>query len=137
MKPKWLEAEEEFESFFPSKSQFLFKFHDTRAAMGVTGTRNVKTTEHPSDYILTDNGVMLYAEVKSSENKTSLSFSNIQKGQWSAAIRQVAAGGLYIFFIYSFHLKMWYKVPARVLIEQQQIRQSIKWSELSDYEWRV
>lgn len=137
MKPKWLEAEEEFESRFQSMSQFVFKFHDTRAAMGAAGTKNVKTTEHPSDYIVTDNGLMFYAEVKSSVSQTSLSFSNIQKGQWSAAIRQVAARGLYFFFIYSFHLKVWYKVPAEVLLEQQQIRQSIKWSELSGYEWRV
>lgn len=133
----WLDAEEEFESFFKGKQQFVFKFHDTKAAMGVMGTRNVKTVEHPSDYIVTDNGSMYYAEVKSTHNKVSLPFANIQKGQWRAAIRQVAAGGLYFFFVRSEAWKMWYKVPAQVLIEHEKVRSSIKWSELSDYKWVV
>lgn len=131
----WLEAEEEFESFFQGKQKFVFKFHDTRMAMGILKTKKVKTTEHPSDYIVTDNGLMYYAEVKSTNDKVSLPFGNIQKGQWKAATRQVAAGGLYFFFVRSEAWKTWYKVPAQVLLEHSKVRQSIKWSELSDYKW--
>lgn len=132
---KWIDAQEEFEAAFPGKDHFVFQFHDTRAAMGASGSRRVFTTSHPSDYLVTSRGQMYYAEVKDSENETSFPFANIKKSQWAAATQQAAAGGNYYFFIRRNLCGTWYKVPAILLLQIRRIKQSVKWTELSDFIW--
>lgn len=136
-KPNWKGAEEEFVSFFPKKTQYVFQFHDSRAAMGAMQSKRVFTTSHPSDFIVTDEGVTFYAEVKSSEDAVSFPFSNIKKSQWTAAIRMAAAKGLYYFFIRHDPVGIWYKIPAQVFIDQYNTgAKSMKWSLLLEYKWR-
>lgn len=137
-KSLWEIAQEDFVAAFPNKNQFVFQFHDARAAMGAAQSRRVFTTSHPSDFLVTDQGQTFYAEVKSSENEVSFPFSNIEKGQWIAATRLVAASGYYYFFLKSEHLKQWFKVPASVILEQYHGGiKSIKWSLLTAYKWSI
>lgn len=132
----WIGAEEEFEAAFVGKQHYCFKFHDARQAMGAGGSRRIFTTSHPSDYLVTSQGVTFYAEVKESEDAVSFAFGGIRKSQWSAAIQTIAAGGQYLFFIKSKATGVWYRVPAQVLIAVQKIKQSIKWVELVGMEWK-
>jgi penicillin-binding protein-related factor A (putative recombinase) len=132
----WKSAEEEFASWWWKKSSYCFQFHDTRAAMGATGSRRVFTTAHPSDFLVTDEGVMFYAEVKSSENPVSFPFTNVKPSQWNAARQQVAAGGNYFFFLFSLSNKVWYRIPGSYLVPlKEQGIKSVKWAELLDFLW--
>jgi len=134
MNPVWLNAQEEFESWFTGKLRYVFQFEDARQVMGALKTKKVIVQAHPSDYIVTDNGVTFYAEVKSSENPTSFPFANIKTSQWAAAIQVTAAQGLYFFFIRKEPERVWYKVPASVIIDQYRAGiKSIKWSLLTEY----
>lgn len=134
---KWIDAEEEFESWFTRKLSFCFKFHDARQAMGAGGSRRIFTTSHPSDYVVVDNGSTFYAEVKSSQEPISFPFSSIRKSQWSAAIQVTAAGGSYFFFLKSeYLLPRWYRVPAAVMLELRDGPvKSVKWEHLKPLEY--
>lgn len=138
-KPKWEVAQEDFIAFFPRKNQFVFQFHDARAAMGAAGSRRVFTTEHPSDFHVTDDGEAYYAEVKSCSDKASFSFANVQKGQWRAATRVVAANGLYFFFIKSEVHGLWYKIPGHVMLDLREHsgRASVRWVDIEIFIWKV
>jgi penicillin-binding protein-related factor A (putative recombinase) len=132
----WKSVEEHFKSFWLGKESFCFQFHDTRAAMGSTGSKRVFTSPHPSDFLVTHKGDMHYAEVKSSENAVSFPFSNVKPSQWSAARQQVAAGGKYFFYLFSQRNDSWYKIPGSYLVLMFEAgRKSVKWSEITDFLW--
>lgn len=134
----WRAAEDEFADFFKAygKRAFVYRFQDTREAMGITGSRRVFTQSRPSDYLVTHEGVTFYAEVKSSQHEVSFNLNNIATAQWNAAIQHTAAGGQYFFFIRSEHGEAWYKVPAEFLIQIRKERKSVRWAELSKFIWR-
>jgi penicillin-binding protein-related factor A (putative recombinase) len=135
-KPKWLDAEAEFESWFTTKKSFCFKFHDARMAKGTGGSNRIFTASHPADYVVVDKGVMFYAEVKSSQDPISFPFASIQKSQWSAAMRTHSAGGSYFFFIKSEHRHCWYRVPAEVMLPLREgVSKSVKWEHLAPLIW--
>lgn len=132
----WQDVEEAFKSFWPGKDSYVHQFHDTRAAMGATGSKRVFTAAHPSDFLVTHKGDMFYAEVKSSENPVSFPFSNVKPSQWSAARQQVAAGGNYFFYLFSQSNASWYKIPGSYLVPVFVAgRKSVKWAELIDFLW--
>jgi penicillin-binding protein-related factor A (putative recombinase) len=127
-KPAWLDAQEEFASWWVGKEQWCYAFHDTREAMGAAGSRRVFTDERPADFLVTSFGHTFLAEVKSCSDKASFPFSNIQRGQWKAAVRSVAAGGDYFFYIRSESRTRWFKVHAKhVLQHREEGHQSMKW----------
>lgn len=132
---KWQEAEKDFVSFFPTKFSYVFQFHDSRAAMGATGSKRVFTTEHPSDFVVTHHGVMFYAEVKDCRHVSAFPFANVKKSQWAAAIQQIAAGGRYYFFIRHNHVggMTWYQVPAKQMLEWKKTAASVKWENMDKY----
>ena len=130
---KWINAEQEFESWFSGKSHFVYKFEDARAVMGALQSRKVIVQGRPADYLITSNGTTFFAEIKRSEHPTSFALSNIQKSQWNAAIKTVAAGGLYFFYILNETpvARNWYVVSSQVFIEAINAgEKSIKWSRL-------
>jgi penicillin-binding protein-related factor A (putative recombinase) len=136
MKQAWKAVEEAFASFWSGKENYCFQFHDTRAAMGATGSRRVFTAPHPSDFLVTHKGETFYAEVKSCEDKVSFKFSNIQPAQWSAARQVCAASGKYFFFLFSHSNQSWYKIPGTHLVQiQLDGKKSVKWAELLDFLW--
>lgn len=133
-KPLWAAAQKEFEGFWTGKAQWAYAFEDTREAMGLTGnTRKVFTKGRPSDYLVVDNGLTFFAEVKSSQDAVSFNLNNVEIAQWTSAIRSVAAGGHYFFFVKSEVHGTWFKVPASVFVEQRKTKKSLKWVELTPY----
>lgn len=128
-RPNWVGAEDEFESWFTSKNQFVFPFEDAREVMGARQSRKVFTKGQPADYLVVDNGFVFFAEVKSTEHETSFALSHIQKSQWNAAARVVAANGNYFFFIRKEPERVWFKVPASFFLDiQAQGVKSVKWA---------
>lgn len=126
--PTWVGAEDEFESWFTSKTQFVYAFEDAREVMGARQSRKVFTKGQPADYLVIDNGLTYFAEVKSSQHETSFSLSGIQKSQWNAAARTVAALGIYYFFIRKEPEGVWFKVPASFFLDiQSKGVKSVKW----------
>lgn len=135
MNMKWKSVEAWFESIWFGKDSYCFQFHDSRAAMGVTGSKRVFTTEHPSDFLVTNRGETFYAEVKSSQEKVSFPFSNVKKSQWKAAAQVTAAGGKYFFFIYSHAMECWYKIDGQQMLDFKRIKESVRWTDLNDFIW--
>jgi penicillin-binding protein-related factor A (putative recombinase) len=121
-----------FEGLFApyGKRAYLHKITDTKEVTGLNG-RPTKTKKEPSDYIVTFDGIMFYAEVKGSQNETSFPFGNIQPGQLGASRRQLAAGGHYFFYILRNKTGHWHKVPADVIHNCP--KQSMTWAELAPY----
>jgi penicillin-binding protein-related factor A (putative recombinase) len=91
----------------------------------------------PSDFLVTVDGKTFFAEVKSSQDPVSFNLNNVEVSQWTAAIRSVAAGGEYFFFLRSEILGKWFKVPASILVEQRKTKKSIKWTEIDQYFWKL
>lgn len=137
---KWQAAEEDYKESFKKfgKKAFVYQFHDTREAMGSTGSKRVFTQSRPSDFLITHDGVTFYAEVKSCATPTSFSFSNIRPDQWMYATLTAAAKGLYFFILKSEALDKWYKVPAPFLISLKDDNiKSVKWENLNAYEFNI
>lgn len=130
----WIDAEQEFETFFPGKSSFVYKFEDARAVMGALKTQKVIVQGRPSDYLVTHLGVTFFAEVKSSKNPTSFPLANIKQPQWNACIRTVQANGHYWFYIRNENSGVWYAVPGAFFTSLQASGvKSVKWSDLETY----
>lgn len=132
----WIDAQEEFESWFVGKTHFVYQFEDARAVMGALKSRKVFVQGRPSDYLVTSDGVTFFAEVKTSENPTSFPLSNIAKAQWNCAIKMVAAKGLYWFYIRKEPDRIWYRVPAVFFVSlfNNQIL-SAKWKDMESFRW--
>ncbi|KGM36103.1 hypothetical protein P409_00180 [Inquilinus limosus MP06] len=124
-----------FEDHFTlmGKAAHVHRITDTAEVRGLNKTGFTK--EQPSDFIVTENGVMYYAEVKSSSNPTSFPLSQIERGQRSAMIKQTAAGGLYFLFIHCLTKNIWFKVPAGVVLNAP--KASLPWSSLNEYQWSI
>src|SRR3546814_17096563 len=71
----------------------------------------------PADFLVTQNAQIEYAEVKSVQSATSFPFSNIERGQRSAALRQAMVGGAYNFYIFSYGLGRWFRMSAQFFSE--------------------
>lgn len=135
---KW--AEEWFEAHWKSfgKTTYLYRFQDHYEVNFGQGVRTAKrrVAPQPSDYLLTHGGTTAFCEVKSSWEKTSFPFGDVQPSQWKAARQQVAAAGEYWFYLLRMHTEQWYRVPAHVMLEVREAgTKSIKWSLLEGYEW--
>lgn len=120
------EVEEEFLGLLPKRA-FAHRLVDTKAA------RNLVENQ-PSDYIVTSNGHMWYAEVKLCSELVSFPFANIRKGQLRAMKLQLRAGGLYFVHIRSSYMNRWYHIPASLILDTLESgRKSLKWSEIDDH----
>ena len=128
-------SQDRFEEIFGKlgKRAYLFRLPDTAEVRGRAGKGWVR--DQPSDYIVTEDGDMYYAEVKSTQNRTSFSVTALEKGQRSAAKRQTIAGGKYFVFIHRLLTDDWYKVPAEILFNAN--KSSMKWRELEPYKWQL
>jgi penicillin-binding protein-related factor A (putative recombinase) len=134
---KWIDAQDEFESFFKGKSSFVYQFEDTREAMGISRSKRVFTKARPSDYLVTSDGVTFFAEVKSNSDAVSFALSGIQIGQWNCCRRVVAAKGGYFFFIRNENDGQWYRIPAIFFVTLQDSNvKSVKWSLIEEFKWK-
>lgn len=136
MTQPWVEAQKEFAGWWVGKDSYCFQFHDTREAMGKVGkTRQVITTAHPSDFLVTHKGVMFYAEVKSCGNPNRFPFEYILKSQWHACRRQIMAQGMYYFFLKRTTDGVWFildgKDAVRMFVTEE--LKSVRWDALTPW----
>lgn len=132
----WKHSEKAFEAAFDKygKAAFVCRLPDTAQVKRLAGPKAFIPPQ-PSDYILTLNGEMMYAEVKSTKDADAFHFSNIQKGQMAASRRQVAAGGVYLFFIHSLARAQWFCVPAELIHATMATKKHLTWDELAPFPW--
>jgi penicillin-binding protein-related factor A (putative recombinase) len=136
MKHVWKDAEEEFEALFApfGKRAAVERLTDTAYVRGSTGNNKSIKDAQPADYVITFDGWMSFAEVKSTSKEPSFPFSMISRNQWRAARKVTAAKGNYVFFIRRESSREWYAVPAIVLIDHD--AQSIKWTEIDHHRFQ-
>lgn len=88
------------------------RFWDQADLRALNKGRAVGDFPKPSDFLVTEDGNIHFAEVKSVQSATSFPFANIERGQKSAALRQALAGGDYRFYLFSFGLGQWFIMRA-------------------------
>jgi len=117
------------------KEAYLERRIDLAHVRGLNpGIKNLRFPPQPSDYILTLYKVTHYVEVKSSVNKTSFPFSQIEPEQRAAAKKVTAAGGSYIFFLHALITNSWYCVPAKYILDLiNEGKGSVKWEDLERF----
>jgi penicillin-binding protein-related factor A (putative recombinase) len=118
------------------KRAFCYRIADAAETYGRVGKIGM-TRATPSDYIVTFGGETFYAEVKSTQEKTSFPFALLKKGQQAAAPQVLAAGGGYLVFVHSLTNNTWYRIPYAVIQAVKDAgRSSITWSELETLKWK-
>ena len=129
---------EKMKAIYGEKGVFVYRLTDTkevRGAVKASGGNAVgfaKAT--PSDYILTASGTMWYAEVKSTQDKTSFGFSCFTPGQWGGMKMQVAAGGQYIVYVHRLETNQWYGISALTILRAvADGKKSFKWKEMPEW----
>jgi len=110
------------------KRVFIQEFYDAAYLHGLN-KRPVLAPEQPADRLVTANGTMFYAEIKSVLKGTSFPFSMIKSNQLRAAKEQSMAGGLYYFFVHDLAGDRFYMVPASQVLNTE--KQSLKWDEMT------
>ena len=125
------EAERAFLAKMQRPGVVIERFWDASDLRGLNGGRAVGDFPKPSDFLVTENGQIHYAEAKSVQSATSFPFANIERGQRSAALRQAAVGGCYRIYIFSYGLGQWFIMPATQLKECLDTgRSSVKFKDL-------
>jgi hypothetical protein len=110
------------------------RFYDQADLRGINGGRPVGDFPKPSDFLVTQSGILFYAEVKSTQSKTCFSFGDIRPGQRSAALKQAMAGGPYYFFIFTYGLGQWFCLPCQQFAKAvQDGKKSIKFKDLTEW----
>lgn len=134
----WKKAEKDFEGHFAQhgKGAFVHRLTDTATAKATAGNRAF-IVKQPSDYHVVVGGQSFYAEVKSSSDRTSFHFSNVQKGQLAASRRIEAAGGAYFFFIKSEERNQWFRLPATVIHTTLREKKSLRWDQMEAYKYEI
>lgn len=115
MKNDGKDAERAFVARIKAKAGTIIeRFWDQSDLRGINKGRAVADFAKPSDFIVTEDGNIHYAEVKSVQSATSFAFANLEDGQRSAALRQAAVGGDYRFYLFSYGLGQWFIMYADV-----------------------
>jgi hypothetical protein len=109
---------------------------DSKALRGLNGGRAVGDFPKPSDYLVCDNGLLHYAEVKSTDKTTRFAFCDVRPAQKAKALTMAKIGGPYFFYIYSFGLGKWFVMSAKTFAEAVgQDRKSITFEELPTWDF--
>lgn len=134
-------SEKEFERIMEQRMKdapkrlFVHRMTDTKSIKQIAGQKSFAKAA-PSDYLVTLDGVMFYAEVKSTSEATSFKFSCFTPSQNLAMVKQVAAGGEYNVYVHHLPTDTWYEIPAyNIVVWKQNGFKSIKWDELEVFKW--
>lgn len=118
------------------KRAFTHRFVDAAEIKGKTGKVAVGASPQPSDFLLVNNGLTFFCEVKSTQNETSFPFSMLRTTQSAMAKMILAAGGGYRIYIHSLALDQWFCIPYQVVLDVKAAgASSIKWPILAPYQW--
>jgi penicillin-binding protein-related factor A (putative recombinase) len=109
------DAEKAFADYWSRKGH-CERFRDRRDLMGINANMRLQDFKKPSDFIVSSPSDPLhFAEVKSTKNKVSFSFNQIESGQHKAAILEDSRGSkAYIFYIFSYGTNEWYTMPCEI-----------------------
>lgn len=119
------------------KRAYYFRIADAAEHFGRNGGKILNVRPSPSDYVVSFDGVTFYAEVKSTQNKTSFPFALLKKGQTAAAPQVVSAGGEYLIFVENLNTGAWYRIPYQLIQAVKDLgRSSIPWPELENFRWK-
>lgn len=121
------DSEDIFEKVFESLGAFV----DRQSDMLDAAKQKKVATRKSSDFLVTYNGQTWYVEVKSIATDNRFKFSSIQPAQWRAATRVVAAQGHYYFYLHFMAQNLWFKVPAKVILNSE--KKSLTIDEVSNY----
>ena len=129
------EAERAFVSYWDKRGH-LERFRDKKDLMGLNKGKRLADFAKPADYLVSAPDTLLhYAEVKSTTNAVSFSFSKIQPGQSAAALKEHRRGpGAYTFYIFSYPLGKWFLMSCTLyakLVDEG--RRSVKFEELREW----
>ena len=110
------------------------EFYDAAYLHGLNG-KPVKAPDQPADRLVTLNGQMFYAEIKSVSKGQSFPFNIIKPNQLSAAVLATKAGGTYLFMVHDLQTDTFYKVPASLVLSTKEAgKQSLKWNQMEVWE---
>lgn len=132
-------SEQKWEDHFTAlgKSAFYYRVVDAAEVRGRTGKIGF-IRPAPSDYVLVHMGRMSFAEVKSTQSKTSFPFSILRVTQSAMAKMVLAAGGVYEVYLHNILTDEWYKIPYQVIESVKESgHSSIPWSKLQDFKYAI
>ena len=110
----------------------IIRFDDAAVAYGLNKAA-VKVNAQPADYLVACNGAMFLAEVKSSMNPSSFSFSNIGDLQLKTSKLVRLTGCNYIFFCHNLTTNKFHFMDAGLLHRTLGNRSSLKWEEIPEW----
>lgn len=117
---EWESAEDEFYQAFNShKDVYCHRFLDTRDATRVVNQRKdlfgkkvmVKVPKQPADFIVIDNGVTYFADVKTTTSTKGIS-SSLFRQQRASKLKITNAGGRYFFYVKRLETGQWYMLSS-------------------------
>lgn len=133
-------SEAQWEAHFSSlgKRAYFYRVVDAAEVRGRTGKIGFVRSA-PSDYVLTVDGLTSFAEVKSTENKTSFPFSILRRSQTGPALMITKAGGAYDIYVHELAQDRWYKVPYSFILQWKEMmsKSSIPWLQLQGFLWPI
>lgn len=122
-----------FDYYNRSKTTMCTRFIDSADLNRESYKRGAKFTatgiSQPSDLLVTCSGLTFYAEVKSTDNERGITQSLIKR-QAGSRRRVLAAGGMYLYYIYRIATKQWYEIPGDVF---QDTEGTFLWKDLEIY----
>lgn len=107
----------------------VFRLRDAADLYGLN-KKKVATFGLPSDFIVVSGGHMFFAEVKSTQNKTSFSLDALTPSQKAACIITTACGGDYRIYIHNLNTDTWYLMTGTEYVMYKKSVKSIKWNDL-------
>jgi len=107
----------------------VFRLRDAKDLYGLN-KRKVAIFGLPSDFIVVSGGHMFFAEVKSTQNKTSFSLDALTPSQKAACIMTTACGGDYKIYIHNLITNTWYLMHGSEYVAYKKDVKSIKWNDL-------
>jgi penicillin-binding protein-related factor A (putative recombinase) len=105
----------------------VFRLHDAADLFGLNNKKKVSIFGLPSDFIVVSAGTMCFAEVKSTQNKTSFSLDCLTPSQKAACLQVTACGGDYRIYIHNLCTNTWYLMSGAEYMAHKKTAKSVKW----------
>jgi penicillin-binding protein-related factor A (putative recombinase) len=112
------------------KKTKVFRLHDAADLFGLNNKKKITIFGLPSDFIVVNNGSMFFAEVKSTQNKTSFSLDCLTPSQKAACLQVTACGGDYRIYIHNLNTDTWYLMSGSDYLRYKREVKSVKWEML-------
>jgi len=108
----------------------VFRLRDAADLYGIN-KRKVNAFGQPSDFLVVSQGAIWFAEVKSTQNKTSFSLDCLTPSQKAACLQVTSCGGDYRIYIHNLCSDTWYLMTGAEYVEYKKTVKSVKWENLN------